>query len=159
LFLVFKGVTGQGNLFDLDAFTFTTSGSGGTGGTTTAEGESFTSTGGVQPAAHAAASGGNTMGYIENNDWAGFSAVNMAGATAFSAKISSAGPGGTMEVRVGSATGTLLGSVAVPNTGGWETFQTVSTSLTGAVSGSLFLVFRGGSGSLFDVDTFTVTRS
>jgi glucose/arabinose dehydrogenase/PKD repeat protein len=159
LFLVFKGVTGQGNLFDLDAFTFTTSGSGGTGGTTTAEGESFTSTGGVQVAAHAAASGGNTMGYIENNDWAGFSAVNMAGATAFSAKISSDGPGGTMEVRVGSATGTLLGTVAVPNTGGWETFQTVSTSLTNAVSGSLFLVFRGAAGSLFDVDSFTVTRS
>jgi glucose/arabinose dehydrogenase len=156
LFLVFKGVTGQGNLFDLDSFTFTTT--GGTAGNTTAEGEAFTSFSGVQVAAHAAASGGNTLGYIDNNDWAGYSQVNMASATGFSAKISSAGPGGTIEVRVGSATGTLLGTVAAPPTGNWETFQTVSTSLSGAVSGPLFLVFHGGTGSLFDIDSFTITR-
>jgi hypothetical protein len=44
----------------------------------------------------------------------------------------------------------------VPVTGGWETFQTVSGTLTGNVSGSLFLSFTGGGGFLFDVDTLTV---
>jgi hypothetical protein len=75
----------------------------------------------------------------------------------FSARISSAGSGGTLTVRAGSATGTVLGSVAVPVTGGWETFQTVSTSLNASASGPLFLTFTGGAGNLFDVDTFTVT--
>jgi glucose/arabinose dehydrogenase/PKD repeat protein len=155
LYLVFKGPTGQGNLFDLDAFTFNTSG-GGT--STTTEGEAYTSQSGVQPAGHAGASGGTTMGYIDNGDWAGYSSVNTQGAKTFSAKISSAGAGGTITVRSGSQTGTVLGSVTVPNTGSWDTFQTVSTTLTGTATGSLFLTFTGGAGSLFDIDTFTITR-
>lgn len=153
LFLVFKGVTGNGNLFDLDAFTLATSGSTGT----TREGETFSSQSGVQVAAHAGASGGQTLGYIDNSDWAGYSTVSTTGLRSFSARISSGGPGGTIQVRSGSATGTLLGSVAVPTTGGWENFQTVSTALTGNATGPLFLSFTGGAGSLFDVDTFTVT--
>ena len=70
--------------------------------------------------------------------------------------VSSAGAGGTIEIRDGSATGALLGTVPVPVTGSWETFETVSTSVTSG-SGPLHLVFRGGAGSLFDVDTLTVS--
>ncbi|MFD3931296.1 ThuA domain-containing protein [Streptomyces sp. NPDC058614] len=120
------------------------------------EGESYTSGSGVQIAGHAPASGGQTLGYIDNGDWAGYAGVSTAGATSFSAKVSSAGAGGTIEIRSGSATGTLLGSVTVPVTGGWETFTTVSTTLTATASGPLFLRFTGGSGSLFDIDTFTL---
>ncbi|MBE1592304.1 carbohydrate-binding protein [Nonomuraea angiospora] len=154
LFLVFKGVSGQGNLFDVDAFTFTT----GSAPSTTVEGESYTSGSGVQAAAHTPASGGQTLGFIENGDWAGYSNVATAGAKTFSARVSSAGAGGTIQVRSGSATGTLLGSVSVPSTGGWETFQNVSTTLTGSATGPLFLVFTGGSGYLFDIDTLTINR-
>ncbi len=153
LFFVFKGATGQGNLFDLDAFTLSTSAPIGT----TAEGEAFTSQFGVQAAGHAGASGGQTLGYIDNGDWAGYSSVSTSGAKSFSARVSSGGAGGTIQVRSGSATGTLLGSVAVPVTGGWENFQTVSTALTGNATGPLFLSFTGGTGSLFDVDTFTIS--
>ena len=83
--------------------------------------------------------------------------MNTAGAKNFSARISSAGAGGAIQIRSGSQTGTLLGSVTVPVTGGWENFQTVSTTLTGNASGPLFLVFTGGAGSLFDIDTFTIS--
>ncbi|MEV8419132.1 carbohydrate-binding protein, partial [Streptomyces niveus] len=156
LFLVFKGVTGQGNLFDVDAFTFTT---GSSGSSQTVEGESFSSGQGVQAADHAPASGGKTLGYIENGDWAGYAHVPTAGTKTFSAKVSSAGAGGTVTIRSGSATGAVLGTVAVPNTGGWETFQNVSTALTGTgSSGALFLTFTGGAGSLFDIDTLTLTK-
>ncbi|MEV6986637.1 carbohydrate-binding protein [Sphaerisporangium sp. NPDC051017] len=155
LYLVFKGVTGQGNLFDLDAFTLNTS----TGGNTqTVEGEAYTSNFGVQPAAHAGASGGTTMGYIDNGDWAGYSQVNTQGAKTFAARVSSGGPGGTITIRSGSQTGTILGTVNVANTGNWDTFTNVSTNLTGSATGPLFLTFSGGSGSLLDVDTFTITR-
>jgi glucose/arabinose dehydrogenase/PKD repeat protein len=153
LFLVFTGPTGQGNLFDVDAFTLDPSA---TGTTRSAEGEAFTSTGGVQPAAHAPASGGTTAGYIENGDWAGYSQLPTANARSFTARISSAGSGGTITVRSGSQTGTVLGTVAVPHTGGWETFQDVSTTLAAGGSGPLFLTFTGGTGSLFDVDTVTL---
>ncbi|MCM0678024.1 hypothetical protein NCC78_25595 [Micromonospora phytophila] len=46
----------------------------------------------------------------------------------------------------------------MPVTGGWDTFQTVSTTLTGSASGPLFLVYTGsGTGHLFDVDSFTLS--
>ncbi|MEV7289328.1 ThuA domain-containing protein [Streptomyces sp. NPDC093252] len=125
-------------------------------GTGQIEAESFTSQSGVQAAAHTPASGGQTLGYIDNGDWAGYASVSTSGARTFTAKVSSAGAGGRIEVRSGSATGTLLGSVAVPVTGGWETFTTVSTTLTGTATGPLFLRFTGGSGALFDIDTFSL---
>ncbi|WP_327045285.1 carbohydrate-binding protein [Microbispora sp. NBC_01189] len=150
LYLVFKG--GSGNLFDLDAFTFNT------GTSQTVEGEAYTSQSGVQPAGHAGASGGYTLGYIDNGDWAAYSQVNTQGAKNFSARVSSGGAGGTIQIRSGSQTGTVLGSVNVASTGSWDTFTTVSTTLTGSASGTLFLTFTGGTGSLLDVDTFTITR-
>jgi len=126
LFLVFKGATGQGNLYDLDAFTIN-------GGTTqppagTIEGEAFTSQSGVQSAGHAAASGGQTVGYIDSGDWAGYSQVSTSGKTSFTARVSSGGPGGTITIRSGSQTGTVLGTVAVTNTGSFDTFANVSTT-------------------------------
>ncbi|MFE5891183.1 carbohydrate-binding protein [Streptomyces sp. NPDC056462] len=155
LFLVFRGPTGQGNLFDVDAFTL------GSGSTTTTpwEAESYSSASGVQSAAHGPASGGLTLGYIDNGDWAGYASVSTAGAASVSARVSSAGAGGTLQFRSGSQTGPLLGSVTVPVTGSWDTFTTVGTTLNGAGSGPLFLTFTGGSGSLFDVDTFTLNSS
>ncbi|MGW6277717.1 ThuA domain-containing protein [Kribbella sp. NPDC055071] len=124
---------------------------------TQVEGEAFTSQSGVQVAGHNGASGGATLGYIDNGDWAGYSQVNLTGKTGFSARISSGGAGGTIRIRSGSATGPVLGTVAVPVTGGWENFQTVSTTLTAAGTGPLFLTFSGGSGSLFDIDTFSLS--
>ncbi|MFJ2152684.1 ThuA domain-containing protein [Streptomyces microflavus] len=126
-----------------------------------AEAEAYTSSSGVQAAPHAAASGGATLGYIDHGDWAGYASIDPAGATAFTARVSSAGAGGTIEVRAGSATGQLLGSVAVAPTGGWDTFTEVTTTLTAAAPGTgpLFLRFTGGAGALFDVDRFTLTRA
>ncbi|MET9358252.1 ThuA domain-containing protein [Streptomyces sp. NPDC006617] len=120
------------------------------------EAESYTSASGVQAAGHAAASGGQTLGYIDNGDWAAYAALSTDGASTFTATVSSAGAGGTIQVRSGSPTGPLLGSVQVPVTGGWETFTTVSTTLTASAAGPLVLTFTGGSGALFDIDTFTL---
>ncbi|NGO74586.1 carbohydrate-binding protein [Streptomyces sp. YC504] len=126
-------------------------------GAATVEAESFTSGSGVQSAAHAPAGGGQTLGYIDNGDWAAYATVSTEGARRFTAKVSSAGAGGTVEIRSGTSDGTLLGSVQVPVTGGWETFTTVTTELSGAGSGPLVLRFTGGSGALFDLDTFSLT--
>ncbi|GAA1852207.1 family 20 glycosylhydrolase [Asanoa iriomotensis] len=120
------------------------------------EAESFTSQSGVQIVADAAARGGNRVGYIDNGDWIGFAGVNVAGRTGFSARISSGGAGGIIQVRSGSATGPLLGSVPVANTGGYGVYAEVSTTLS-AGSGPLFLVFTGSGGGLFDIDDFALT--
>ncbi|MEV5883933.1 PQQ-dependent sugar dehydrogenase [Streptomyces sp. NPDC052020] len=114
---------------------------------------------GVQVVAHAPAHGGRTVGHIDNGDWISFTPYALDDARTFTARVSSAGAGGTIEVRAGSPAGTLLGAVAVPVTGGWETFRDVSTALGSRPAGTttLYLVFKGGGGALFDVDEFSFT--
>ncbi|MEU4422254.1 carbohydrate-binding protein [Actinoplanes sp. NPDC024001] len=104
-----------------------------------------------------AAQGGKTVGSIDNGDWIAFEPYQLSSATSFSARVSSAGAGGTVQVRAGSPTGTVLGSATVPVTGSWDTFTTVNGSIAGAPAGTttLYLTFAGGSGFLFDVDAFT----
>ncbi|MFD3533298.1 PQQ-dependent sugar dehydrogenase, partial [Streptomyces sp. NPDC058664] len=123
--------------------------------------EHYGASAGVQVVSHAPAHGGKTVGHIENGDWIAFTPYALQNTRTFTARVSSAGAGGTIEVRAGSPTGTLLGTATVPVTGGWETFQDVTAALTGQPAGStsLHLVFKGGSGSLFDVDDFSFTTS
>lgn len=54
---------------------------------------------------------------------------------------------GTVEIRLGSTSGTLMGTVVLPNTGAWFTFVDIEANIT-AISGvqSLFIVFPAGSG-------------
>ncbi|MEV5891697.1 lectin [Nonomuraea fuscirosea] len=122
--------------------------------------EHFGAQQGVQPAEHATAEGGRTVGFIDDGDWISFQPYHLANATRITARVSSAGAGGRVEVRAGSATGTLLGTVNVANTGGWDTFTDVSATLSGAPAGTttLYLLFRGttGQGYLFDMDAFTL---
>ncbi|MGC4770225.1 PQQ-dependent sugar dehydrogenase [Micromonospora sp. DT44] len=121
------------------------------------QGEHFGGQSGVQATDHTSAEGGRTAGFIENNDWISYQPYNLTGANRITVRASSAGAGGTIEVRAGSATGTLLGTVTVPVTGNWETFSEVSGTISNPPSASttLYLVFKGGSGYLFDVDAFT----
>ncbi|MEV4459113.1 lectin [Microbispora sp. NPDC049633] len=122
--------------------------------------EHFGAQQGLQTADHTTAEGGKTVGYSDDGDWISFTPYNLANATRITARVSSGGVGGRLEVRAGSATGTLLGTVTVAATGGWETFTDVSANLSGAPAGTttLYLVFRGatGQGYLFDLDAFTL---
>ncbi|MEV4834539.1 carbohydrate-binding protein [Nonomuraea sp. NPDC049486] len=122
--------------------------------------EHFGAQQGVQTADHATAEGGKTVGFTDDGDWISFQPYSLGDATRITARVSSAGAGGRIEVRAGSATGTLLGTANVASTGGWDTFTDVSANLSGAPAGTttLYLVFRGpaGQGYLFDVDAFTL---
>ncbi|WP_424230103.1 glycoside hydrolase family 43 protein [Actinophytocola sp.] len=106
-----------------------------------------------------AGEGGMNVGWIENGDWTKVENVAFgSGARSLRARVASASSGGTVEVRLGSATGTVAGRCAVPGTGGWQTWTTVSCSVSG-VTGTqdLYLRFTGGSGYLFNVDWWQFT--
>ncbi|MET7765260.1 PQQ-dependent sugar dehydrogenase [Streptomyces sp. NPDC005393] len=114
---------------------------------------------GVAVIAHTPANGGKTVGDIDNGDWISFTPYLLANAKQLTARVSSAGAGGTLEIRAGSPTGRLLGSATVPVTGGWETFQDVTTALRTppARTTTLYLAFKGGAGALYDLDDFTIS--
>ncbi|MET8585189.1 PQQ-dependent sugar dehydrogenase [Streptomyces collinus] len=121
--------------------------------------EHFGTSSGVTVTARTSAHGGKVVGDADNGDWIAFTPYVLSDAQKITARVASAGAGGTLEVRAGSATGTLLGKATVPVTGGPDTYQDVSAALSKAPRGTtaLYLVFKGGSGNLFDLDDFTFT--
>jgi PKD repeat protein len=123
--------------------------------------EHFKTSSGVGRISKTPAEGGQTVGNIENGDWIAFEPYRLSGVTSFTARVSSGGVGGTLQLRTGSPTGTIVGSATVPVTGGWETFTDVTGTVSGApaTTGALYLTFAGGAGSLFDVDAFTLNSS
>ncbi|MEU5368378.1 PQQ-dependent sugar dehydrogenase [Streptomyces sp. NPDC005951] len=125
------------------------------------QGEHFAAQNGVEIAPHGSAEGGTAVGYTDNGDWVSFTPYVLSDATSITARVASGGAGGTLEVRAGSPTGTLLSSLPVAPTGGWENYVDVTADVNNAPAGSteLFFVFTGptGQGSLFDLDAFTFT--
>ncbi|WP_338681100.1 PQQ-dependent sugar dehydrogenase [Streptomyces acidiscabies] len=124
--------------------------------------EHFNNSSGVTVTSRTSANGAKTVGAIENGDWISFTPYALRNATSVTARVASAGVGGTLEIRAGSAKGTLLGKAHVPVTGGWETYQDVTAKLSRAPRGStaLYLVFKGRSGQpLYEIDDFTFTTN
>ncbi len=104
--------------------------------------------------------GGMDVCNIENGDYIKVKGVDFGdGATSFTASVASATEGGTLELHTGSASGPLIGSCDVPSTDGWQKWQEVScdTSVEGVQD--LYLVFKGGSGYLFNVDWWQFSGS
>ncbi len=94
------------------------------------------------------------VGYISNGAYIKVKGAAFgAGAKTFNARVASDGSGGNIELRVGSLTGELIATCTVPNTGGWQTWETVSCPVTGATgTQDLFFHFTGGSGYLFNIN-------
>lgn len=63
----------------------------------------------------------------------------------FTASIAAGLDGGILEAHIDSIAGTMIASIQVPCTGGWEKFQTLSSGITNKVTGKhdLYLCFKG----------------
>jgi Beta-xylosidase len=107
--------------------------------------------------------GGSNIGFIDNGDWLKFSNVDLAkGASSFSARVASAGSGGSIELHLDSVTGAKIGTCPVAVTGGWQTWVTKSCSVSGATGvHDLYLKFVGNTGALFNLNwwQFVATAS
>ncbi|WP_243731726.1 ThuA domain-containing protein [Nocardioides ochotonae] len=90
--------------------------------------------------------GGQNVTGVETGDWFRWDVMNLTGITGVTMRAASATAGATFEVRQGSPTGTAIGTLSVPNTGGAQTYQDVSTTFTGATdtSGELYFVATTG---------------
>jgi hypothetical protein len=103
--------------------------------------------------------GGIMVDSINNNDYIKVKGVDFRdGAKTFIARVASGGNGGKIELRLGSQTGTLVGTCEITGTGGWDTWTTKSCDITGATGKKdLFLKFTGGSGFLFNFNWWKFT--
>ncbi|TYC21298.1 DUF1349 domain-containing protein [Micromonospora sp. MP36] len=94
--------------------------------------------------------GYQNVGYIEDGDWFAFEPANLTNVTSFNVRAAAASAqGGTVEARWGADNGPLLGSVAVPNTGGWQTYRDFALPLSTvpAETGTIYFVIRRPAGS------------
>ena len=96
---------------------------------------------------------GTVVTSINNNDWIRLLGVDFdRGARRFEANVASGSNGGIIEIRTGSITGPLVGTLRVPATGGWDTWRTRNARIRG-LSGvhDLYFVFKGtGTDNLFN---------
>ena len=116
------------------------------------------SSGGVQT--ENCAEGGMDVGSIHDGAYTAYKAVRLTGAPTLAVRVASAGPGGNIEVHLDSATGTMVGTCAVPVTGDSQKWTTQTCPLSGA-SGlhDIYLVFRGNGGPLFNLEWFAFRPS
>jgi Carbohydrate binding module (family 6)/F5/8 type C domain len=98
--------------------------------------------------------GGQDISVVASSSSA-YRSFNFTGLNAFVARVASAGPGGTIEIHLDSPIGTLVGTCAVPSTGGNQIYTDVFCNISGG-SGTrtAFLVYTGGGGNLFAVQWF-----
>jgi hypothetical protein len=124
----------------------------GGGGTAygTIQAEAFNAQQGTQTEACTDTGGGQDVGWIANGDWLRYSRLDFGGTPArqFVARVASGAAGGVsglVEVRLDSPTGAVLGSFAIANTGGWQSWRTVPANITG-VTGihDVYLTFTSG---------------
>ena len=108
---------------------------------------SFNSVSGLETEPTTDTQGGYDVGYADNGDYAVYRSVNFgAGFTNVSVREASFG-GGTLALHLDSPTGPIISSFALPSTGGWQTWQTIYESVSGAGGlHDLYAVFSGGSG-------------
>lgn len=104
--------------------------------------------------------GTQNLNAIEDGYWLMVQGVDFGShASKWTASVASDTQGGRIELRLGSVTGKLIGSLTVTNTGGWQSWKTMSTSVRGATGvQNLFLVFRGEPGYLFNVDYWSFSK-
>ncbi|MEV6376061.1 carbohydrate-binding protein [Micromonospora musae] len=129
----------------------------------TIQAESFNAQNGVL--VEACSEGGQNIAALRNGDWVRFDNVDF-GSTSprdFVARVASGAGGGVsglVEVRLDSPTSAPIGSFAIANTGGWQSWRSVPGNV-GAATGrhSVYLTFTSGQPNDFvNVNWFTFRR-
>jgi hypothetical protein len=112
--------------------------------------ESYDSQSGTSTETTTDTGGGQDIGSLAGGDWALYKGVNFGStaATQFYGRVASgaaSGVSGLVEVRLDSRTSTPIGSFAVGNTGGWQSWRTVPANISG-VTGThdVYLTFTSG---------------
>jgi beta-glucosidase len=151
VYLTFTGSAGV-DFVNLNWLQFQASGSG--NAYTIRQAESFDSQSGTQLEATTDAGGGQDVGWIAPGDWLAYDNVDF-GATSPASVTTRVASGatvsGTIQYRLDSTTGPIIASVPVSPTGGWQSWVSVVTALSGTATGAhrVYLTFTGTAGADF----------
>ena len=105
------------------------------------------------------AGGGYLIGWVNGGEWVNYAVnVNAAGTYDMEFRVASDGTGGTFHVEIGGVN--KSGSIAIPNTGGWQTWTTVRKTGIALSAGTqvirLVMDAAGPSGAVGNFNWFRV---
>jgi beta-glucosidase len=125
--------------------------------------ESFSSQSGTQLETTSDTGGGQNVGWIAPGDWLAYANVDFGSPTAIlvtTRRASGATTTGTIQYRLDSTTGPIIASVPVTNTGGWQSWGSVTTTLSGSATGvhTLYITFIGPGGDFVNLNWFQFSR-
>lgn len=128
-----------------------------TGGTLI-QAENYSTMSGVQTEATTDTGGGLNVGYADTNDWMAYYNINFptSGSYIIEYRVASAVNGARIssDLNAGSI---QLGAVNIPNTGGWQNWQTVSQTVNVTAGTYNFGIFIQASG--VNINWFKITKS
>ena len=92
--------------------------------------EDYSAMSGIQVEATTDTGGGSNVGYTETGDWIAYNSINFptTGSYLIEYRVASAVTGGKLSSDLNGGT-IVLGNVDIPNTGGWQNWQTVSQTV------------------------------
>jgi hypothetical protein len=121
------------------------------------EAENWIAMAGVQTETTTDAGGGLNVGWIEAGDWMAYN-VTIPTAGTYRVIYRVASPNANMNLRLEKDAGaTQLGSVTIPNTGGWQNWSTVAHNVT-LPAGTYSIGIATSSGG-FNINYFTITNN
>lgn len=94
------------------------------------EAESYSAMLGVSTEGTTDAGGGQNVGWIDTGDWLAYNSINFPSSGTYTVEYRVASPSGgrlSLDLNAGA---TVLGNVDVPATGGWQTWRTVSHTVS-----------------------------
>ena len=109
------------------------------------EAENFSNMSGVQTETTSDAGGGKDVGYVDDNDWMDYNVtVSSAGTYTVSFRVASVVSTGQLQLK--SSSGSVLATANIPNTGAWQSWTTITTSVNLSSGSQTLRVFsvKGG---------------
>lgn len=128
------------------------------GNTILIQAENYSSMSGVQTEATTDTGGGLNVGYADTGDWMAYSNINFptTGSYVIEYRVASAVNGARISSDLNAGT-IQLGAVNIPNTGGWQNWQTVSQTVNVNAGTYNFGIFIQNSG--VNINWIKITKS
>ncbi|WP_427874234.1 carbohydrate-binding protein [Flavobacterium sp. MMS24-S5] len=125
---------------------------------TTIQAENYNTMSGVQTEATTDTGGGLNVGYCDTGDWMAYYNINFptSGAYVIEYRVASAVTGGRLSSDLNAGT-IQLGAINVPNTGGWQNWQTITQTVNVNAGTYNFGIYVQNTG--FNINWFRITKS
>lgn len=124
----------------------------------TIQAENYNAMSGVQTEGTTDAGGGSNVGWIDNGDWMAYNGITIPSTGSYLVEYRVASPNSTARLSLDANAGAIqYGALAVPNTGGWQNWRTISHTVNINAGTYNFGIFAQAGG--FNINWWRISRS